>query len=125
MPEPAGMTGGGFFTKTERLSDDTIARPYQTTPTGERVEHTTTDAFRHTPFVGGPDGGLCATATDLLRFARTLTGGTPLPPAMAALVTSGKMAEVPAPGPADSATTATASSTRSCPTAASSATPAA
>jgi CubicO group peptidase (beta-lactamase class C family) len=81
-----GMTGAGFYTRTQWLTDPRIAHPYMTVSGGS------VDAVRHldrsssSPYVLGknpgrafidmPGDGGFATARDLVRFARALTGGT-------------------------------------------------
>nr|ADU56125.1 hypothetical protein CA915-4 [uncultured organism CA915] len=82
-----GMTGAGFYTKPQWLTDPHIAHPYMTVAGGGMV-----DAVRHlhkdspSPsmlgknpgrgFIDAPGDGGFATAGDLVRFARALTGGT-------------------------------------------------
>ncbi|MEV5571797.1 serine hydrolase domain-containing protein [Spirillospora sp. NPDC052269] len=82
-----GMTGSGFFTRPQWLSDTHIAHPYMTLADGSQV-----DAVRNldksssnpmTPgknpgraFIDAPGDGGFATAPDLVRFARALGDGT-------------------------------------------------
>ena len=81
------MTGSGFFTRPQWLTDRRLAHPYMTVAGGGRV-----DALRHLDqgsslpylegrnpgraFVGNLGDGGFATAPDLVRFARALTSGT-------------------------------------------------
>ncbi|HEX6361069.1 serine hydrolase domain-containing protein [Actinophytocola sp.] len=89
---PAGMSRTDFYSRPQVLADNRIARPYWTQRTGERADFM---ASPYAPFTIGPPGGAYSTVSDLLAFTRALAGGTLLSPAMAALMSSGK---VPVPG---------------------------
>ncbi|MCC8250403.1 serine hydrolase domain-containing protein [Saccharothrix luteola] len=93
---PAGMSRADFHGRPRVQTDDTIARPYWTLPSGARGDFITTP---HAPFSYGPAGGAYATASDLLAFARALTADELLGPAFTGLVTGGKVALPPADPP--------------------------
>jgi CubicO group peptidase (beta-lactamase class C family) len=83
----SGMTGSGFVTRPQWLTDPHVAHPYMTIADGRQV-----DAVRHLdqgspfPYVRGenpgrafidaPGDGGFATAPDLVRFAHALADGT-------------------------------------------------
>jgi CubicO group peptidase (beta-lactamase class C family) len=94
--QAAGMSHSDFHGRPRVLTDNTIARPYWTQPSGARGDFITTP---HAPFSYGPAGGAYATASDLLAFARALTAGELLGPAFTGLVTGGKVALPPADPP--------------------------
>ncbi|GAA4973541.1 serine hydrolase domain-containing protein [Actinoplanes utahensis] len=95
-----GMTGSGFFTRPQWLTDRHLAHPYMTVAGGE------VDAIRnldrgssreHTEgrnpgraFIDAPGDGGFATAPDLVRFARALRDGTLLERPWAEVLTAAK-----------------------------------
>jgi CubicO group peptidase (beta-lactamase class C family) len=103
----AGMTGSGFFTRSQWLSDPHIAQSYMLQSSGTRV-----DAVRNLDvdslsmegphenpgrnFIGYAPGGGFATARDLVRFAHALLDGTLLERPFADLLIGAKF---PGPGP--------------------------
>ncbi|AXX30480.1 beta-lactamase family protein [Actinosynnema pretiosum subsp. pretiosum] len=103
----AGMTGSGFYTRTQWLSDPRIAHPYARQTDGSRV-----DVVRHLDrgstagpiegrnparaFIGHSSGDAFATAPDLIRFAHALRDGTLLSRPYAELLTGAKL---PSHGP--------------------------
>lgn len=70
---PAHMASSDFYTTPHWRADRRIARPYDTLPTGERV-----DAIDDQLFIGTPAGNSFATPADLVRFANTHMAGRPL-----------------------------------------------
>ncbi|MFI9005754.1 serine hydrolase domain-containing protein [Actinosynnema sp. NPDC053489] len=102
----AGMTGSGFFTRQQWLTDEHIAHSYMRQADGSRL-----DAVRNLDqgspgpeiagrnparaFIGHAAGDGFATAPDLVRFARALRDGTVLSRPYAELLTGAK-----GPGPA-------------------------
>ncbi|GAA2796187.1 serine hydrolase domain-containing protein [Crossiella cryophila] len=98
----AGMTGSGFFTRTQWLTEPHIAHSYMRQADGSRV-----DAVRNldkgglSPFEPGKNNarafidhagnGGFATAADLARFAQGLRDGTVLQKAYADLLTQAKL----------------------------------
>ena len=106
--ERAGMTGSGFFTRTQWLTDARIAHPYMRQDDGSRV-----DAVRNLDkgsvsppirgrnpgrsFIGYASSDGFATAPDLARFAYALHDGTLLERPYADLFAGAKL---PGPGPA-------------------------
>ncbi|MFF9342865.1 serine hydrolase domain-containing protein [Streptomyces sp. NPDC014773] len=104
-----GMTGSGFYTRPQWLTDQHIAHPYMALADGSHV-----DAVRHLdvgspdPYVRGknpgrayidaPGDGGFATAPDLVRFARALGDGTVLDRHYAELFTGPKIPLVPEGG---------------------------
>ncbi|MFE1272023.1 serine hydrolase domain-containing protein [Streptomyces sp. NPDC058758] len=104
-----GMTGSGFYTRPQWLTDPHIAHPYMALADGSHV-----DAVRHLdedspdPYVRGknpgrayidaPGDGGFATAPDLVRFARALGDGTLLDRHYAELLTGPKLPLAPEGG---------------------------
>ncbi|MBB5101143.1 serine hydrolase domain-containing protein [Streptomyces spectabilis] len=96
-----GMTGTGFYTRPQWLTDERIAHPYMELADGSRV-----DAVRnldkgspspHQPgrnpgrsFIDAPGDGGFATARDLVRFAHALGDGTVLDRRYAEVLTGAK-----------------------------------
>jgi CubicO group peptidase (beta-lactamase class C family) len=70
---PAGMTDSDFTTLPQWRSGGRYAHPYPTDQSGTRNDALNGDAFG---YIGNPAGNALATAPDLVRFARALTGGT-------------------------------------------------
>jgi CubicO group peptidase (beta-lactamase class C family) len=91
---PAGMRDSDFLTRPQRLADPSVARPYTTLPSGERV-----DNIENTLFIGTPAGDAYATCADLDRFGRALTGARLLDPVFSELTLAGKV-PLPPPPPA-------------------------
>ncbi len=103
-----GMTGAGFFSRPQWLSDEHLAHPYMTLADGSQV-----DAVRNLDkgspypyelgrnpgrsFVDAPGDGGFATAPDLVRFAQALTDGTVLDRPFADLLTGAKMPHLKPP----------------------------
>jgi CubicO group peptidase (beta-lactamase class C family) len=97
-----GMSGSGFYTTTQWLTDQHIAHPYMTLADGSQV-----DAIRNLDksspipvelgknpgrgFIGDAGGGGFATAPDLVRFAQALADGTVLDRPYADLLTGAKL----------------------------------
>jgi CubicO group peptidase (beta-lactamase class C family) len=97
-----GMTGSGFYTRPQWLTDRHIAHPYMTLADGSQV-----DAVRNLDksspypgelgknpgrsFIGDAGGGGFATAPDLVRFAHALGDGTVLDRPYAELLTGAKI----------------------------------
>ncbi|GAB2567073.1 serine hydrolase [Paractinoplanes abujensis] len=102
-----GMTGSGFFTRPQWLTDRHLAHPYMKVAGGRVV-----DALHHLDqgspvdyvrgknpgrvFVDAPGDGGFATAPDLVRFARGLSDGTLLDRAWADVFLSPKVPHGPA-----------------------------
>jgi CubicO group peptidase (beta-lactamase class C family) len=100
-----GMTGSGFYTREQWLTDEHIAHPYMVQADRSRV-----DAVRNLDkgslsppiagrnpgrsFIGHASGGAFATAPDLVRFAEALRDGTVLDRPYADLFAGAKL-----PGP--------------------------
>jgi CubicO group peptidase (beta-lactamase class C family) len=98
----AGMTGTGFFTRPQWLTDEHIAHPYMLLADGSRV-----DAVRNLDkgsprpevlgknpgraFIDAPGDGGFATAPDLVRFAHALRDGTLLDRPYADVLTAAKI----------------------------------
>lgn len=82
----AGMTGSGFYTRDQWLTDERIAHPYMLQADGSLVDAVrnldkgTLDPFPDRnpgrSFVGHASGGGFATAPDPVRFAEALRDGT-------------------------------------------------
>lgn len=105
--ERCGMTGSGFFTRPQWLTDRHLAHPYMKVAGGRVV-----DALRHLDqgspeeyvlgknpgriFVDAPGDGGFATAPDLVRFARGLSDGTLLDRAWADVFTAPELPHGPA-----------------------------
>lgn len=68
---PAGMTAADFTTLPRWRSGSRFAHPYPTDRSGTRTDALDGDAF---PYVGNPAGNAFATAPDLVRFVRALSG---------------------------------------------------
>jgi CubicO group peptidase (beta-lactamase class C family) len=92
----AGMSATDFYSRTQVLADDRIARPYWTQPDGTRVDFA---ASPYAPFNAGPPGGAYSTVSDILAFARALGTGKLLNPAFAGLITGAKVAVPPTAQP--------------------------
>lgn len=104
-----GMTGSGFYTRPQWLSDEHIAHPYMAMADGSHV-----DAVRNLDkgspdpyvlgknpgraFIDAPGDGGFATAPDLIRFARALGDGTVLDRHYAELFTGPKIPLAPEGG---------------------------
>jgi CubicO group peptidase (beta-lactamase class C family) len=97
-----GMTGSGFYTRPQWLTDPHIAQPYMTLANGSRVDairnldtsSPSPDELGKNPgrsFIGDAGGGGFATAPDLVRFARALGDGTVLDRPYAELLTGAKI----------------------------------
>jgi CubicO group peptidase (beta-lactamase class C family) len=102
-----GMTGSGFYTRPQWLSDRHVAHPYMKVADGRLV-----DALHHLDqgspypyvlgknpgraFVDAPGDGGFATAADLVRFARALRDGTLLDRPWADVLTAAKLPLGPA-----------------------------
>lgn len=99
----AGMTRTDYYTRPQRLTDDRVARPYALLPTGERVDALERTDLFWAGFIGEPAGDAYASARDLVRFARALTGNRLLGPAYTAHAVAGKY-----PMPRNAGTPATA-----------------
>jgi CubicO group peptidase (beta-lactamase class C family) len=101
----AGMTGSGFYTRDQWLTDERIAHPYMLQADGSLVDAVrnldkgTLDPFPDRnpgrSFIGHASGGGFATAPDLVRFAEALRDGTLLNRPYADLYTGAKL---PFPG---------------------------
>ncbi|WP_030683078.1 serine hydrolase domain-containing protein [Streptomyces sp. NRRL B-1347] len=107
--ERCGMTGTGFYTRPQWLTDKHIAHPYMELADGSLV-----DAVRnldkgspspHQPgknpgrnFIDAPGDGGFATAPDLVRFAHALGDGTVLDRHYAELFTGAKIPHAPQGG---------------------------
>ena len=104
-----GMTGSGFYTRPQWLTDQHIAHPYMALADGSHV-----DAVRNLDkgspdpwvlgknpgraFIDAPGDGGFATAPDLVRFARALGDGTVLDRHYAELLTGPKFPLAPEGG---------------------------
>ncbi|GLI02311.1 serine hydrolase [Phytohabitans aurantiacus] len=86
----AGMTRTDYYTLPQRLTDDRIARPYALLSTGERVDTLERPDLFWAGFIGEPAGDAFASARDMARFARALTGNRLLGPAYTTLAVTGK-----------------------------------
>jgi CubicO group peptidase (beta-lactamase class C family) len=97
-----GMTGSGFYTRPQWLTDPHIAHPYMTLADGSRVDAVRNlDKSSPNPnelgknpgrsFIGDAGGGGFATAPDLVRFAHALGDGTVLDRPYADLLTGAKI----------------------------------
>jgi len=110
-----GMSGSGFFTRPQWLTDEDIAHPYMTLADGSQVDAIRNldrsspipDELGKNPgrsFIGDAGGGGFATAPDLVRFAQALGGGTVLDRPYADLLSGAKIpqggAQEGQPGPA-------------------------
>ncbi|GAA0329508.1 beta-lactamase family protein [Actinoallomurus spadix] len=100
------MTGSGFYTRPQWLTDEHIAHPYMTLADGSVV-----DAVRNLDkgsprpyepgknpgrsFIDAPGDGGFATAPDLVRFAHALRDGTVLDRHYADLFTGAKIPHTP------------------------------
>lgn len=82
---PAGMADSDFYTRPQWRDDQRIARPYNMTPSGERV-----DIVEDKIFIGTPAGNSFSSCADLERFACALLEGRLLHPAYRQLALSGK-----------------------------------
>jgi len=105
--ERCGMTGAAFCTRSQWLTDASIAHPYMTLADGSQV-----DAVRHLDkgsarpevlgknpgriFIDAPGDGGFATAPDLIRFGFALTDGTLLDRPWADVLTGPKIPHGPA-----------------------------
>jgi CubicO group peptidase (beta-lactamase class C family) len=110
-----GMSGSGFYTRPQWLTDEHIAHPYMTLADGSQVDAIRNldksspypDELGKNPgrsFIGDAGGGGFATAPDLVRFAHALADGTVLDRPYADLLTGAKIPQGPPvagqPGPA-------------------------
>jgi CubicO group peptidase (beta-lactamase class C family) len=102
-----GMTGSGYFTRPQWLSDEHLAHPYMTLADGSVV-----DAVRNLDkgspdpnvlgknpgraYIDAPGDGGFATAPDLVRFAHALSDGTVLEHPWADVFTAAKLPTGPA-----------------------------
>ncbi|MEH1122902.1 serine hydrolase domain-containing protein [Micromonospora sp. CPCC 206061] len=86
----AGMTRTDYYTLPQRLTDDSIARPYALLPTGERVDTLERPDLFGAGFIGEPAGDAFASAPDMVRFARALAGNRLVGPAYTTLAVTGK-----------------------------------
>ncbi|GGT87654.1 serine hydrolase domain-containing protein [Actinomadura citrea] len=105
--ERCGMTGSGFYTRPQWLTDRHIAHPYMKVADGSVVDALhNLDKGSPNPYVLGknpgrafidaPGDGGFATAPDLVRFARALGDGTVLDRPWADVLTSAKIPHGPA-----------------------------
>jgi CubicO group peptidase (beta-lactamase class C family) len=104
-----GMTGSGFYTRPQWLTDERIAQPYMTVADGSVV-----DAVRNLnlsssqpqvlgknpgrTFIDAPGDGGFTTAPDLVAFAQALGDGTVLDRAYAELLTAPRQPHPPQGG---------------------------
>jgi CubicO group peptidase (beta-lactamase class C family) len=106
---PCGMSGSGFYTTVQWLTDEHIAHPYMTLAGGSQVDairnlgksSPSPDALGKNPgrsFIGDAGGGGFATAPDLVRFAHALGDGTVLDQPYADLLTGAKIPQEAAQG---------------------------
>ncbi len=97
-----GMTGSGFYTRPQWLTDEHIAHPYMTLADGSQVDSVRNldkgsphpDVLGKNPgrsFIDAPGDGGFATAPDLIRFARALGDGTVLDRPWVELLTGAKI----------------------------------
>lgn len=97
-----GMSGSGFYTRPQWLTDEHIAHPYMTLADGSQVDAIRNldksspypDELGKNPgrsFIGDAGGGGFATAPDLVRFAHALGDGTVLDRPYAELLTGAKI----------------------------------
>ncbi|MGW4379318.1 serine hydrolase domain-containing protein [Kitasatospora sp. NPDC004531] len=104
--ERCGMTGSGFRTRQQWLTDERLAHPYMTLADGSQVDAVRNldqasphpDMLGRNPgraFIDAPGDGGFATAPDLVRFARALSDGTLLDRPWAELLTSAKILHSP------------------------------
>ncbi|GAA3432813.1 serine hydrolase domain-containing protein [Kutzneria kofuensis] len=101
-----GMTGSGFYTRPQWLTDPHIAHPYMTLADGSQVDAVRNlDKSSPNPimlgknpgraFIDAPGDGGFTTATDLVRFARGLADGTLLAQPYADLLTAPRVPHPP------------------------------
>ncbi|TDD87324.1 serine hydrolase domain-containing protein [Actinomadura rubrisoli] len=104
-----GMTGSGFYTRPQWLTDAHIAHPYMELADGSMVDavHNLDKGSPHPytlgknpgrAFIDAPGDGGFATAPDLVRFAHALRDGTVLDPHYAELFTGAKLPLAPEGG---------------------------
>jgi CubicO group peptidase (beta-lactamase class C family) len=97
-----GMSGSGFYTTAQWLTDEHIAHPYMTLADGSQVDAVRNldksspypDTLGKNPgrsFIGDAGGGGFATAPDLVRFAHALGDGTVLDRPYAELLSGAKI----------------------------------
>jgi CubicO group peptidase (beta-lactamase class C family) len=97
-----GMSGSGFYTRPQWLTDEHIAHPYMTLADGSQADAIRNlnksspypDELGKNPgrsFIGDAGGGGFATAPDLVRFAHALGDGTVLDRPYAELLTGAKI----------------------------------
>jgi CubicO group peptidase (beta-lactamase class C family) len=97
-----GMSGSGFYTRPQWLTDEDIAHPYMTLADGSQVDAIRNldksspfpDELSKNPgrsFIGDAGGGGFATAPDLVRFAQALGDGTVLDRPYADLLSGAKI----------------------------------
>lgn len=103
-----GMTGSGFYTRPQWLTDDHIAHPYMTLADGSQVDAITNlDQSSPNPavlgknpgraFIDAPGDAGFTTAPDLVRFAQALGNGTLLDRPYAELFTAPRAPLPPQP----------------------------
>jgi CubicO group peptidase (beta-lactamase class C family) len=103
-----GMSGSGFYTRPQWLTDPHIAHPYMTLADGSQVDAIRNlgdsspypDELGKNPgrsFIGDAGGGGFTTAPDLVRFAHALGDGTLLDRPYADLFTGAKIPQAGAP----------------------------
>ncbi|WP_169988766.1 MULTISPECIES: serine hydrolase [unclassified Microbispora] len=101
-----GMTGAGFYTRPQWLTDGRIAHPYMTLADGSQVDAVRNlDKGSPAPYVLGKNPGRCfidapgdggfATAPDLVRFAQALGDGTVLDRPWSDVLTAAKIPHGP------------------------------
>ena len=116
----AGMTGSGFYTRPQWLTDPHLAHPYMTLADGSQVDairnldksSPAQDVLGKNPgraFIDAPGDGGFATAHDLVRFAQALSDGTLLDRPYADLFTAPRAPLAPQPQGFAPATSADAS----------------
>jgi len=97
-----GMTGSGFYTRPQWLTDAHIAHPYMTLADGSQVDALTNldkgsprqEVLGENPgraFIDAPGDGGFLTAPDLVRFGRALLDGTLLDRPWADVLTAAKI----------------------------------
>jgi CubicO group peptidase (beta-lactamase class C family) len=102
-----GMTGSGFYTRPQWLTDAHIAHPYMTLADGSQVDALTNldkgsprpEVLGENPgraFIDAPGDGGFLTAPDLVRFGRALLDGTLLDRPWADVLTAAKIPHGPA-----------------------------
>lgn len=103
------MTGAGFYTRPQWLTDPHVAHPYMTLADGSQVDairnlgdsSPAPDVLGENPgrdFIDAPGNGGFVTAPDLIRFAHALDDGTVLERPYADLLTGAKIPQSGAVG---------------------------